>query len=201
MSNAPTGQGEIVTVNGYVVKRDYPTETILAALKEANGSVTEAAKAVGCAAKTIYQRAKMEEVVQKAIATGPGPRSSADILKALEKWNGQVFLAAKELGISVTTIRYRAKQDPEIEEVILRTRGELIDLAEKGLRAAVDRGEAWAICFTLKTLGRDRGYGEERRQEHASRGGEGEGKQRLQRLLADRARRTETREDPEPVDG
>jgi hypothetical protein len=39
-------------------------------------------------------------------------------------------------------------------------RTEFLDLAELKLWQAVQRGEAWAIAFALRTLGRTRGYGE-----------------------------------------
>jgi hypothetical protein len=34
----------------------------------------------------------------------------------------------------------------------------LLDEAESQLGAAVRRGEGWAVCFLLKTRGRERGY-------------------------------------------
>lgn len=34
----------------------------------------------------------------------------------------------------------------------------MLDLAESRLGSAVDKGEAWAICFYLKTQGKQRGY-------------------------------------------
>jgi hypothetical protein len=37
---------------------------------------------------------------------------------------------------------------------------ELVDLAESRLAAAVRRGERWAVELVLRSLGRDRGYGE-----------------------------------------
>ena len=38
------------------------------------------------------------------------------------------------------------------------------------LRKAVNRGEAWAVCFTLKCLGKERGFVE--RVEHSSPDGQ-----------------------------
>lgn len=37
-------------------------------------------------------------------------------------------------------------------------RGILVDKSELALESAIGAKEAWAVCFTLKTLGKDRGY-------------------------------------------
>jgi hypothetical protein len=48
-------------------------------------------------------------------------------------------------------------------------REEIVDYAEMGLRGAVLNKEAWAIAFSLKTLGKSRGYVE--RQEVTGKDG------------------------------
>ena len=45
-----------------------------------------------------------------------------------------------------------------IREAVDNARGELIDISEQKLRAAVMSGEPWAVAMVLKTLGKSRGY-------------------------------------------
>jgi len=47
----------------------------------------------------------------------------------------------------------------------------MCDNAESALNRAVINGEAWAVCFTLKTQGKDRGYIERTQQEITGRDG------------------------------
>jgi hypothetical protein len=92
------------------------------------------------------------------------------IVAALTKTKGMVFLAAKRLGYNPDTIYERAKSCEAIRDAIRHQRGKLIDTAESKLHAAVNRGEPWAIQMCLKTIGKDRGFVE--RQEHTGKDGE-----------------------------
>ncbi|MBA3829870.1 MAG: hypothetical protein H0X33_13100 [Taibaiella sp.] len=80
------------------------------------------------------------------------------IIDALVKNHGMVYLSAKELGCEPKTIYNYAKDSPEIQEAINNARGEVTDNAESKLFDAINKGEAWAICFYLKTQGKSRGY-------------------------------------------
>jgi len=50
------------------------------------------------------------------------------------------------------------KSSVAIREACDNARGELIDISEQKLRAAVMNGEPWAVAMVLKTLGKSRGY-------------------------------------------
>jgi hypothetical protein len=80
------------------------------------------------------------------------------LIEVLKAKDGKVYNAAAALGCSATAIYRHINRDPEIAEIVQQARGELVDLAEDALKQAVRRGEGWAVCFTLKTQGRDRGY-------------------------------------------
>lgn len=80
------------------------------------------------------------------------------IIKALEQTKGQIHLAARRLGISPQTIYNHAEKSQKIRECIDNQRGEMIDTAELALYNAVLKGEPWAVQYTLKTIGKDRGY-------------------------------------------
>lgn len=81
-----------------------------------------------------------------------------DIIRALKETMGKVYLAAERLNCHHSTIYDRAKQFASVQSCMDHARGRAVDTAEIGLMKAVQEGEAWAICFTLKTLGKDRGY-------------------------------------------
>lgn len=67
------------------------------------------------------------------------------------------------------TIRNYADKYTTVKAALMSERRALVDLAETGLRSALLSREAWAIAFTLKTLGKDDGYAE--RQEVTGKDG------------------------------
>ncbi len=81
----------------------------------------------------------------------------AEVLAAVEKGITKTG-AAKVLSCERKTMQRYAKRWKAVEDAFRAKRGELVDLAEMGLRGAVLRGESWAITFALKTLGKDEGY-------------------------------------------
>jgi hypothetical protein len=82
----------------------------------------------------------------------------AEIISALQASNGLIYQAASRLGCAPTTIYDRAASVKAVQQAIDDARGNVLDLAETALMSAVSRGEAWAVCFLLKTLGKSRGY-------------------------------------------
>jgi hypothetical protein len=87
----------------------------------------------------------------------------AQIIAALKKTKGMVYLAAKRLDCDPDTIHNYCKRYPAVERVKQAQRGEMLDLAESGLLEAIKNGEAWSIAFCLKTIGKDRGYVEQQK--------------------------------------
>lgn len=81
-----------------------------------------------------------------------------DIIAALQKTHGMIYLAAESLGCSAMTIYRRADKDKKVRDTIDSYRGKLIDKAELKLEQAVMNGEPWAVTLTLKSLGKNRGY-------------------------------------------
>lgn len=86
--------------------------------------------------------------------------TDAQIMAAVESSRGLVYLAAKNLNCDPATIHHRAQRNPKIREAIENERGLIVDFAESKLVNSVNNGEAWAVCFLLKTQGRKRGYTE-----------------------------------------
>ena len=83
------------------------------------------------------------------------PQQVAD---ALNETRGMVFLAAKKLGCSDDTIYNYAKRYKAVGDALRQQRGQFVDMAELKLWNAVNEGEAWAVQFALRTLGKERGY-------------------------------------------
>jgi hypothetical protein len=95
----------------------------------------------------------------------------AQIIAALKKTKGLVYLAAKRLECDPDTIMNYCKRYPAVERAKQALRGEMVDLAEMRLLQSIQNGQAWGIAFALKTLGKDRGYVE--RQELTGQDGQG----------------------------
>lgn len=75
----------------------------------------------------------------------------------LRKKRGNVSLAAKALSVSRTALHKYIREN-SLQEIVDDAREEIVDLAEDKLLSAVRKGEAWAVCFALKTQGKERGY-------------------------------------------
>src|SRR3712207_6478409 len=84
--------------------------------------------------------------------------SVEQIIAALGESHGMIAPAARSLGCSRDTIRRYLAENAEIAQAIADEREATTDLAENKLRDAIVRGEAWAICFYLKCMAKDRGY-------------------------------------------
>jgi hypothetical protein len=92
------------------------------------------------------QRRKKKQITNKAMK------------KAIRASQGKVYLAAMALRCSPSTIYRRANEVKKIQSLIDSLRGQMVDEAENQLWIAVKSGKAWAVCFALKCLGKDRGY-------------------------------------------
>ena len=84
--------------------------------------------------------------------------TNAQIVEAVKTVNGMIYLAARKLGCTPQAIYKRMAKSSIIREAVDDSRGELVDISEQKLRAAVINGEPWAVAMVLKTLGKSRGY-------------------------------------------
>jgi hypothetical protein len=91
--------------------------------------------------------------------------SNKQIIEALTITKGLIYAAAVKVGCTPQTIYNRAKRYQIIQDTIETGRGQVLDVAEAKLFEAIHNGEAWAIAFTLKTLGKNRGYVERTQQQ------------------------------------
>ena len=92
--------------------------------------------------------------------------TEAQAEQALLACYGNVSAAARALNVGHSTLWHRIKRSERLQEARIMAEEQALDVAEESLLAAVRRGEAWAVCFLLKTRGKRRGYVE--RQEVAT---------------------------------
>lgn len=86
--------------------------------------------------------------------------TEAQIADALEKSAGIMSVAAERLGVDRSTICRRAQKSQRLRNVIDAATERTMDVAEAALLRAVQKGEAWAVCFFLKCKAKQRGYSE-----------------------------------------
>jgi hypothetical protein len=102
------------------------------------------------------------------------PLSVAEVTVALIKYQGRITYAANELGINYITLRKFIDDNPEIEDVLTGMREHRIDRAEENLDRMLnqpkDYGHMVATLFTLKTIGKNRGYVEKVEHDVKNRG-------------------------------
>lgn len=80
------------------------------------------------------------------------------VTKAIRDLNGNVAAICKQLGTTRGTFVRWLSFHPEVQQTLVDAREEMLDMAETSLYRKVLSGEAWAVCFFLKTQGRKRGY-------------------------------------------
>lgn len=80
------------------------------------------------------------------------------IIDALREKHGNLSAAARYLGCDRHTINRYIQQYPTVKAVADEERETLIDFAENQLFQQVKDGNITAIIFTLKTIGKSRGY-------------------------------------------
>lgn len=97
--------------------------------------------------------------------------TTAQIIEALRKARGLITLSAQALGCEPQTIRNYVKRYPTVAEALKEERERMTDIAEAALYTRVKEGDAWAVCFYLKTQGKDRGYVERAQVEQSGRDG------------------------------
>jgi len=84
--------------------------------------------------------------------------TAQQMIAALQETKGMAYLAAKRLGCTHDTVHRYCRKYPSVQAAKEAARGDMVDEAELRLWAAVQAGQPWAIAFTLRTLGRHRGY-------------------------------------------
>ena len=84
--------------------------------------------------------------------------TAAQIIEALREKHGNLSAASRYLNCSRDTIRRYIDLYPTVKAVYEEERETLIDFDENQLFKQVQDGNITAIIFTLKTIGKSRGY-------------------------------------------
>ena len=84
--------------------------------------------------------------------------TTAKMIEALRETHGNLSAAARFLNCSRNTIARYIELYPTVKAVADEERETLIDFAENQLFQQVKDGNITAIIFTLKTIGKHRGY-------------------------------------------
>jgi len=84
--------------------------------------------------------------------------TSDKMINAIREKHGNLSAAARYLGCSRNTIARYIENYPTVKAVYDEERETLIDFAENQLFQQVKDGNITAIIFTLKTIGKSRGY-------------------------------------------
>lgn len=91
------------------------------------------------------------------------------VAKAIQQSRGLKSFAAQMLGCSRQTVSNYCVKYPHLLDVLKEAKSMTIDMAEHKLYERMMAGDAWAVCFFLKTQAKARGYIE--RQEVTGRNG------------------------------
>ena len=93
------------------------------------------------------------------------------MIDAVQDAKGILAAAARQLGCSRTTLYNYMERYSTVKDAYIDARESLIDFTEQQLFKQVSEGNITAIIFTLKTIGKRRGY-VERQEVTGANGGE-----------------------------
>ena len=96
-----------------------------------------------------------------------GRYSVEQVIQAVHDTKGLVSLTAKRLGCVQQTVRNYISRYATVKQALRDEREAMLDVGELSLFNAVQNGEAWAVCFWLKTQGKHRGYVERQEVDHS----------------------------------
>jgi hypothetical protein len=91
------------------------------------------------------------------------------LLKAIKQNRGIVTNICKSLDMARQSFYERLDNDIELQEALESAREEVLDLGESKLIELVQEGNAQAVFFMLKTIGKNRGYIEKQEVEQLNR--------------------------------
>lgn len=93
--------------------------------------------------------------------------TAAQVIDAIRQTKGMLTVAAKRLGCAPDTVYRYVREYPTVAQAVKEQRESVTDMAELALYKAIQEGEGWAVCFYLKTQGKQRGYIEKQQIEHS----------------------------------
>jgi predicted transcriptional regulator len=91
------------------------------------------------------------------------------VAEQLRKLDGNVAAVGRAFGVTRSAVANYITDHPELTPVRDEARESVKDDAESVLFRQLREGEAWAVCFFLKTQAKDRGYIERQEIEQTSK--------------------------------
>jgi hypothetical protein len=95
---------------------------------------------------------------------------TAAVAAALVTFNGNLKAVARSFGVHRSSVQEFVGKSASLTKILHDSREGELDDAESSLYRAILAGEAWAVCFKLKTQGKGRGYVERIEQTGADGG-------------------------------
>lgn len=90
---------------------------------------------------------------------GRKPKLTIELVAAeLVKTRGNIAATARKFKVDRSAIHHFISKHQNLATILADAREGMLDDAENSLYDAVLEGEAWAVCFYLKTQGKGRGY-------------------------------------------
>ena len=80
------------------------------------------------------------------------------VYDTLDRLNGNMNLTAEELDLNYVVFVTWVEKDKRLSTLVVKHREKMLDVAEEKLFNQISRGDQKAVFFTLRTLGKDRGY-------------------------------------------
>src|SRR5512133_899404 len=80
------------------------------------------------------------------------------VIQKIHEVKGNLSMVARSFVMSRQTLYNYIKTRPTVQAAVEEARETMIDNVESALYSAALNGEAWAVCFFLKTQGKHRGY-------------------------------------------
>lgn len=89
----------------------------------------------------------------------PYPKLKLDLVtEAILELSGNTAAVARKFGVTRQAIQNFIKKNDGLRDVAIEAKETIKDHVESALYRAALNGEAWAVCFFLKTQAKDRGY-------------------------------------------
>ena len=87
-----------------------------------------------------------------------GGLTAESVETKLREFNGNLAAVGRAFGVTRQSVWRFIQSRPKLKAAADDVREGMKDNAESSLHRAVLAGEAWAVCFYLKTQAKDRGY-------------------------------------------
>ena len=107
---------------------------------------------------SIDDRAASRQRLAKKKRRLPNEISYELVCDTIDRNKGNIRKAADDLDVNYVALMFYVEKKNDLLIMTVKHRESLVDLAEENLEADLRNGNQKATLFTLKTLGKDRGY-------------------------------------------